>query len=198
MPIKIVLGTLALIVLWLILRELRRVPAKLHVLMFTAFLDMAGTLMVIPLMPFYAARLGAGGLVVGVLVSSFAIAQLVSAPMWGRFSDKFGRRPTLMVAMGASALAYLIFGYSNTIFLLFLSRIVQGAGGGSCKDAGLAVRRNKSWCGTRTGTRRVGSGRRKKTNRLWSGQRHAGTCGTWRVRSDPLRPQPDLRVDLPS
>ena len=63
MPLKIVLGTLALIVLALILRELRRVPAKLHVLMFTAFLDMAGTLMVIPLMPFYAARLGAGGLV---------------------------------------------------------------------------------------------------------------------------------------
>lgn len=131
LPTKIVLGILAVLVVGLILRELRRVPAKLHVLMFTAFVDMVGTLMVIPLLPFYASRLGAGGLVVGMLVSSFAIAQLLSAPMWGRFSDRFGRRPTLMVAMTASAIAYLIFGFANSLLLLFVSRLVQGAGGGT-------------------------------------------------------------------
>src|SRR3954468_6868612 len=104
---------------------------KLVVLMITAFIDMAGVLMVVPLLPFYAKNMGAGGFVVGALVASFAVAQLVSAPMWGRFSDKYGRRPALLVGLGASAIAYVIFAYSNSLFLLFLSRIVQGAGGGT-------------------------------------------------------------------
>jgi multidrug resistance protein len=104
---------------------------KLVVLMITAFIDMVGTLMIIPLLPFYAKNFGANGLVVGLLVSSFAIAQLVSAPMWGRFSDRYGRRPALVVGMMASAIAYVIFAYSNTLWLLFLSRLVQGSGGGT-------------------------------------------------------------------
>jgi MFS family permease len=104
---------------------------KLVVLMITAFLDMAGVLMVLPLLPFYAKEMGAGGFVVGALVSSFAIAQLISAPMWGRFSDRYGRRPALLVGLGASAFAYVIFAYAYSLWLLFLSRIVQGAGGGT-------------------------------------------------------------------
>src|SRR5215218_4534450 len=104
---------------------------KLVVLMITAFIDMAGVLMVVPLLPFYAKNMGAGGLVVGALVASFAIAQLLSAPMWGRFSDRYGRRPALMVGLGASAIAYVIFAYSGSLWLLFLSRIVQGSGGGT-------------------------------------------------------------------
>jgi len=66
-----------------------------------------------------------------MLVSTFTIAQLVSAPVWGRFSDRFGRRPALLVALGASAIAYVIFGFANSLALLFVSRIVQGAGGGT-------------------------------------------------------------------
>jgi multidrug resistance protein len=104
---------------------------KLVVLMITAFIDMAGVLMVLPLLPFYAKSMGAGGFVVGALVSSFAVAQLLSAPMWGRFSDRYGRRPALLVGLGASALAYIIFAYADSLWLLFLSRIVQGAGGGT-------------------------------------------------------------------
>jgi len=95
----------AVAVAWLLWREVRTIPAKLHVLMATAFLDMVGTLMVLPLLPFYAQKLGASGTAVGLLVSSFAAAQLLSAPLWGRFSDRYGRRPTLMVALGASAVA---------------------------------------------------------------------------------------------
>jgi MFS family permease len=104
---------------------------KLVVLMITAFIDMAGVLMVVPLLPFYAKHMGAGGLVVGALVASFAVAQIISAPMWGRFSDRYGRRPALLVGLGASAVAYIIVSYADSIFLLFLSRIVQGAGGGT-------------------------------------------------------------------
>jgi multidrug resistance protein len=108
---------------------------KLWVLMVTAFIDMVGLLMVIPLLPFYAKSLGEGGLVVGMLVSSFAVAQLVTAPMWGRLSDAYGRRPALLVGLTASAIAYVIFGFAlqlpHPLVFLFLSRIVQGAGGGT-------------------------------------------------------------------
>ncbi|MBL0938648.1 MAG: MFS transporter [Gemmatimonadaceae bacterium] len=104
---------------------------KLAVLMVAAFIDMLGMLMILPLLPFYAKSLGAGGLVVGLLVSSFSVAQLLSAPIWGRFSDKYGRRPALMVGLGASAVAYVVFAFADSLWLLFLSRIVQGAGGGT-------------------------------------------------------------------
>jgi MFS family permease len=104
---------------------------KLAVLMVTAFMDMVGVLMIIPLLPFYAKSMGAGGLVVGLLVSSFSIAQLLMAPVWGRLSDHYGRRPALIVGMTASAIAYVIFAFAGSLWLLFLSRVVQGAGGGT-------------------------------------------------------------------
>lgn len=119
---------------------------KLVVLIITAFVDMLGLLMVLPLLPFYARDLvGTGrtihlfgmswtmeaGFVVGLLVSSFAVAQLISAPMWGRFSDKYGRRPALLVGLGAAAIAYIVFAFADSLLLLFLSRLVQGAGGGT-------------------------------------------------------------------
>jgi multidrug resistance protein len=105
--------------------------AKLVVLMVTAFIDMVGLLMVLPLLPFYAKALGGSGLVVGVLVSSFAIAQLLASPFWGRFSDRYGRRPALLIGLTASAIAYVVFAYASSLWLLFVSRIVQGAGGGT-------------------------------------------------------------------
>jgi multidrug resistance protein len=104
---------------------------KLVVLMITAFIDMVGLLMLLPILPFYAKEMGAGGLVVGLLVSSFSIAQLLSAPMWGRFSDRYGRRPALLIGLVASAIAYVIFAFADSLWLLFLSRLVQGAGGGT-------------------------------------------------------------------
>ncbi|MBA2686574.1 MAG: MFS transporter [Gemmatimonadaceae bacterium] len=104
---------------------------KLSVLIVTAFVDMVGLLMVLPLMPFYARYLGAGSLVVTVLVVSFTAAQLLSAPLWGRFSDRYGRRPALIVGLGSAAIAYVVFGFATSIWLILLSRIIQGAGGGT-------------------------------------------------------------------
>jgi multidrug resistance protein len=101
------------------------------ILMITAFIDMAGLLMVVPLLPFYAKSFGAGGLVVGLLMAAFSVAQLVSAPLWGRFSDKYGRRPALLVGMVSAGIAYIVFAYADSLWLLFLSRLVQGAGGGT-------------------------------------------------------------------
>jgi len=114
--------------------------------MVTAFLDMVGLLMVLPLMPFYAQRfigrgplwhaldsvgMGGKGTIIALLVSCYSIAQLVSAPFWGRVSDRFGRRPALLVGMFSSGLAYLGFAFAGSLEFLFLSRIIQGAGGGT-------------------------------------------------------------------
>jgi len=105
--------------------------ARLSALIITAFVDMVGMLMVIPLMPFYARQLGGNALVVAVLVSSFTAAQLLSAPLWGRVSDRYGRRPALLIGLSAAAIAYIVFAYATSIWLLLLSRLVQGAGGGT-------------------------------------------------------------------
>lgn len=104
---------------------------KLLILIITAFVDMVGLLMVLPLIPYYARDLGASALTVTLLIVSFTAAQLLSAPMWGRFSDRYGRRPALLVGLGSAAIAYVVFAYANTIWLLLLSRVVQGAGGGT-------------------------------------------------------------------
>jgi len=106
-------------------------PGKLSVLMATAFIDMVGALMILPLLPFYAVKFGASDFMVMVLVSAFSAMQLVSAPLWGRVSDRYGRKPTLLIGLAGSAVAYVIFAYANTYWLLLVSRLVQGAGGGT-------------------------------------------------------------------
>ena len=104
---------------------------KLSVLMFTAFIDMVGALMIIPLLPFYAKRFGASDFAVMALVASFSAMQLISAPLWGRVSDRYGRKPALLFGLGASMIAYVVFAYADSYWLLFASRIIQGAGGGT-------------------------------------------------------------------
>ncbi len=112
-----------------------RTLARLSTLIVIAFVDMVGLLMIIPLLPFYALKFKAGnvgaGIGVAVLMSSFTAAQLISAPIWGRVSDRYGRRPALLAGLTASALAYLVFAYADSLWLLLLSRLVQGAGGGT-------------------------------------------------------------------
>ena len=104
---------------------------KISVLIGIGFVDMLGFAMVFPLLPFYALRLEAAAWVIGWMIASFSIAQLASAPLWGRVSDRFGRRPALIVGLAASGVAFVVFGYATSIWMLFLSRIVQGAGGGT-------------------------------------------------------------------
>ena len=104
------LGALALGLLYVLWREVRKIPAKLFTLMAIAFVDMVGLLMIIPLLPFYVKSLSGSGVnmlghhygvgtIMGFIVAAFTVAQLLSAPMWGRFSDRVGRRPTLLAAL---------------------------------------------------------------------------------------------------
>jgi len=104
---------------------------QLWVLMAIVFVDMIGFLLVTPLLPFYATNLGARPLVVTMILSAFSLAQLLSAPFWGRFSDRYGRRPALLVGLASSAVAFALFGLANSILLLFVFRLIQGAGGGT-------------------------------------------------------------------
>jgi multidrug resistance protein len=104
---------------------------RLAVLIAVNFVDMIGFMIVLPLLPFYALKLHATPETIGRLIASFSIAQLVAAPIWGRVSDRYGRRPALLIGLSASALAYVVFGLAHSVWLLFLSRLVQGAGGGT-------------------------------------------------------------------
>jgi len=112
-------------------RVSRVASGKLFVLIVTNFVDMVGLLMIIPLLPFYAREMGGGSLIVAILMGAFTAAQLLSAPIWGRFSDRYGRRPALLVGLTAAGCAYVVFAFATSIWLLLLSRIVQGAGGGT-------------------------------------------------------------------
>lgn len=104
---------------------------QLLVLIAVAFVDMIGFMLVLPVLPFYALQLDATPVQVGWIIAAFSIAQLISAPVWGRVSDRYGRRPALLIGLFASAIAYVVFGLADTLWLIFLSRFVQGAGGGT-------------------------------------------------------------------
>ena len=104
---------------------------SLSVLIAVNAVDMLGFAMVMPILPFYAQRMGASPLEIGALISSYSIAQLLSAPFWGRVSDRYGRRPALVIGLAGSAIAYVVFAFSHHLWLLFLSRTIQGAGGGT-------------------------------------------------------------------
>ena len=104
---------------------------RLWVLIAVCFVDMIGLMIIAPLLTPYARRFGAPDWVVGVLFSSFAIAQLLASPIWGRVSDRYGRRPALIAGLSGAFFAYLIFGFANSLWLLFVCRTVQGLGGGT-------------------------------------------------------------------
>lgn len=104
---------------------------RLAVLIAVNFVDMIGFMIVLPLLPFYALKLHATPETIGQLIAAFSVAQLLAAPLWGRMSDRYGRRPALLIGLSASAAAYVVFGLATSVWLLFLSRLVQGAGGGT-------------------------------------------------------------------
>ncbi|HEX9166909.1 MAG TPA: MFS transporter, partial [Gemmatimonadales bacterium] len=104
---------------------------RLAVLIAASGIDMIGFAMVFPLLPLYARDLNATPEEIGVLLAAYSVAQLLMAPIWGRVSDRYGRRPALLIGLSAAAAAYLVFAFADSFWLLLLSRLVQGAGGGT-------------------------------------------------------------------
>jgi MFS transporter, DHA1 family, tetracycline resistance protein len=105
--------------------------SPLPVLFAAVLVDMMGFGIVLPLLPFYAESMGATPLQVTVLVASFSAMQLAAAPLWGRVSDKVGRRPLLIASLFASSFSYLLFGLADSFWWLLLSRMAAGAAGGT-------------------------------------------------------------------
>src|SRR5258706_4776000 len=91
-----------------------RKPSVL-VIFLTVFIDLIGFGIVLPLLPIYNRDLGASGLLIGVIQSSFSAMQFLFAPGWGRLSDRIGRRPVLLVGLVGSVLFYTLFGYAAGI-----------------------------------------------------------------------------------
>jgi MFS family permease len=104
---------------------------RLWVLMATVFVDMMGAMIVLPLLPFYVLEMKAKPSILGPLVSTFFIAQIICSPLWGKLSDRYGRRPMILAGLLLSAAAFLLFGLAHAVLLLFVSRLVQGAGSGT-------------------------------------------------------------------
>jgi MFS transporter, DHA1 family, tetracycline resistance protein len=95
------------------------------------FVDLIGFGLVIPLLPFYALRFAASPLQVTLLMAVYSLMQLFTTPLWGRLSDRVGRRPVLIVSMAASVLAYLWIGSATALWMLFAARALAGACAGN-------------------------------------------------------------------
>jgi MFS transporter, DHA1 family, tetracycline resistance protein len=93
--------------------------------------DILGYTIILPLLPFYAERLGATPTVVGMLVSAFAICQFVAGPLLGRISDRVGRRPVLIVSQIGTLIGFLILANAHVLWVVFLSRIIDGLTAGN-------------------------------------------------------------------
>jgi DHA1 family tetracycline resistance protein-like MFS transporter len=107
----------------------------------TVALDLVGFGIVLPLLPLYASdrRFGASPAVVGALLASFSLAQFVFAPVWGRLSDRVGRKPVLVLSLAGTAVGSLLTGLAGSLVVLFVGRVIDGVSGASVSVAQAAV-----------------------------------------------------------
>lgn len=105
------------------------------VLFLTVFIHLLGFGIIIPLLPYYAETYGASGLTVGLLAASFSLAQFLFAPLWGRLSDRVGRRPVLLGSLLVTGVSYLLFAAAASLPMLFASRILAGIAGAAISTA---------------------------------------------------------------
>ncbi len=113
---------------------------SLLVIFLTVLIDLLGFGIVLPLLPLYAAQftMDKSGWQLGLLMASFSAMQFLFAPLWGRVSDRIGRRPVIMIGLLGSVVFYTLFGWATmrrSIFLLFVSRIGAGMAGATISTA---------------------------------------------------------------
>lgn len=111
--------------------------SPLLVIFITVFIDLVGFGIVIPVLPYYAegTKFGATPSQVGLLFASYSVMQFVFAPVLGRLSDKYGRRPILLISLLGTSLGFLILGFATTLTMLFIGRIIDGISGGNISTA---------------------------------------------------------------
>jgi MFS transporter, DHA1 family, tetracycline resistance protein len=100
-------------------------------ILFTVFLDLLGIGLIFPIGPFYATAFGASAFDVGLLFTLFSIAQFLTIPILGALSDRYGRRPVLLIGVAGEIVGYLLFGAATSLTMLYLARVVAGASSGN-------------------------------------------------------------------
>ena len=85
----------------------------------------------IPLLPLYAEKYHPSPLAFGLLMSSYSAMQFLFAPILGRLSDRFGRRPVILFSLAGTVIGYLLFAFAHSLVMLFASRLLDGATGGN-------------------------------------------------------------------
>jgi MFS transporter, DHA1 family, tetracycline resistance protein len=107
----------------------------LLVIFLTILVNLVGFGIIIPLLPFYAETFGASPLVVGLLFAVFSLCQLVAAPILGDLSDRYGRRPILIVSLFGTVVSFVMLALAHSLTMLFIARIVDGLSGGNISTA---------------------------------------------------------------
>lgn len=106
-------------------------PGDVLPIYLTTFVDMLGYTLLIPLLPALARRYGAQDWMVGMLVSIPAFCAMLAAPAWGKASDVAGRKPIILIAQVFTLVGYTILALSNSLFWIYISRLISGVGAGS-------------------------------------------------------------------
>ncbi len=101
----------------------------------TILLSTVGFGVCIPVLPLYAQEYGASSLENGLLTGIFSLMVVIGSPLWGRLSDRIGRRPVLLISILGSAAGYFIMGHGHSLAMLFVGRIIDGASGGNVSAA---------------------------------------------------------------
>jgi MFS transporter, DHA1 family, tetracycline resistance protein len=101
----------------------------LTIIFITVFIDLMGFGIVLPVLPYYAESFGASPFTIGLLFTSYSIMQFLFTPIWGRLSDRCGRRPLIMLSLAGSCIGFFIFGMANRLSLLFIGRMISGIAG---------------------------------------------------------------------
>ena len=109
--------------------------AALATVFLAVLIDLMGFGIILPLLPFYASAFHASAIQIGLLYSIYSFSQLIFSPIWGGLSDRYGRRPIMLLSTFGAAVAYVIFGLAHTLWLLFFSRLIAGIMGGNISTA---------------------------------------------------------------
>src|SRR5688572_23276245 len=114
---------------------------SLLIIFLTVFIDLVGFGLIFPLLPIYSEVFGASGFVIGSIIAVYSLMQFIFAPIWGRLSDRIGRRPILMVSTACASISYVIFAYgsgmqgSAAIWVILISRLFAGICGANISVA---------------------------------------------------------------
>ncbi len=108
-----------------------RARSPLFVLFLTVFIDMVGFGIIIPVLPLYAEHFHASPIAIGWLTGIYSGMQIIFTPILGKLSDRFGRRPILMLSLAGTAVGFALMGMAHTLLLLFVARIIAGITGGN-------------------------------------------------------------------